>query len=88
MAEKTLEALVEGLAPLDAPGGGNVPIQGISNDSRRIRPGFLFVCIQGFKDDGHRYVPEALERGAAALVVESPLSRPVSVPVIRVPDAR
>jgi UDP-N-acetylmuramoyl-L-alanyl-D-glutamate--2,6-diaminopimelate ligase len=88
MAEKTLGELLEGLAPLDASGGGAIPIQGISNDSRQIRPGFLFVCIRGFKDDGHRYVPEALERGAAALVVESPLSRPVGVPVIRVADGR
>jgi UDP-N-acetylmuramoyl-L-alanyl-D-glutamate--2,6-diaminopimelate ligase len=88
MAAKTLGELLEGLAPLDASEGGNVPIQGISNDSRQIRPGFLFVCIQGFKDDGHRYIPEALGRGAAALVVESPLSRPVSVPLIRVADAR
>ncbi len=88
MSGKTLGELVEGLAPFDASGGGSVLIQGLSNDSRRIQPGFLFVCIHGFKDDGHRYVPEALERGAAALVVDRPLSQPVSVPVIRVPHAR
>ena len=88
MTGKRLGELLRGLDPLEVSGGGDVLIEGISNDSRRIRPGFLFVCIQGFKDDGHRYVPEALDRGAAALVVESPLSRPVSVPVIRVADAR
>src|SRR3972149_4400194 len=76
MAGKTLGELLEGLEPLDVSGLADTLIEGISNDSRRIRPGFLFVCIQGFKDDGHRYVPEALERGVAARVGEGFLSRP------------
>ena len=88
MEGKRLGDLLRDLESLEVANGGDVPIAGITNDSRRVRPGFLFVCVRGFKDDGHRYVPEALERGAAAVIVEHPLSRPVPVPVIRVPDAR
>lgn len=85
---KGLGELVRDLEPLDIILSEDVLIAGISYDSRHIQPGFLFVCIQGFKDDGHRYIPEALERGAAALVVERIPAPPVTVPLIRVADAR
>jgi len=85
---KTLGELLRDLEPVEVSGSRDILIQGISNDSRRVRPGFLFICIKGFKDDGHRYIPEALERGAAALVVERPLPGPLPVPVVRVDNAR
>jgi UDP-N-acetylmuramoyl-L-alanyl-D-glutamate--2,6-diaminopimelate ligase len=88
MRGNRLGELLQGLEPLTLSGGEEIPIAGISNDSRRVGPGFLFVCVRGFKDDGHRYIPEALARGAAALVVERPFPGSVSVPVIRVADAR
>ena len=45
-------------------------ITGVTNDSRRVAPGSIFVCVHGFKDDGHRYAGDALRRGAAAIVTE------------------
>ncbi|HEY4719307.1 MAG TPA: Mur ligase domain-containing protein, partial [Candidatus Methylomirabilis sp.] len=59
MEGKRLGDLLRDLESLEVANGGDVPIAGITNDSRRVRPGFLFVCVRGFKDDGHRYVPEA-----------------------------
>ncbi|MGQ9712713.1 MAG: Mur ligase family protein [Desulfotomaculales bacterium] len=65
----------------------NVSITGISFDSRRVNRGDIFVAIPGFKQDGHTFVPQALERGAAALVTERDVHAP-GVPTIRVRDAR
>lgn len=74
-------------------GAGRVPnldllIQGIAYDSRRVRPGYLFVCIQGFREDGHRYAQEAVARGAVCLVSEKQVEVPATIPVIRVGNTR
>ena len=45
-------------------------ISGISYDSRRTKPGDLFVAIRGFETDGHRYIPAAIRNGAAAILCE------------------
>jgi UDP-N-acetylmuramoyl-L-alanyl-D-glutamate--2,6-diaminopimelate ligase len=47
--------------------GGDPEITGISHDSRRVRPGELFVAIPGARADGARFVRDALARGAAAI---------------------
>jgi len=45
-------------------------VSGITEDSRAVRPGWLFLARRGTTTDGHRFVAEAVERGAAAVVVE------------------
>lgn len=55
-------------------------------DSRRVEPGFAFICVPGMHVDGHDYAKAAVESGAAALVVERML--PLDVPQALVPDAR
>ncbi|MBI5124708.1 MAG: UDP-N-acetylmuramoyl-L-alanyl-D-glutamate--2,6-diaminopimelate ligase [Planctomycetes bacterium] len=45
-------------------------IIGIAYDSRKVRPGYLFVAVPGSKADGHTFLREAVERGAVALVTE------------------
>ena len=54
-------------------GSVQVGITGIAFDSRAVKPGNLFVCISGFQTDGHRFAPDAVEKGAAAIVVEQDL---------------
>ena len=49
---------------------GNVEIAGITADSRQVRPGWLFAAIAGSKADGARFVPDAIAKGAAAILVE------------------
>jgi UDP-N-acetylmuramoyl-L-alanyl-D-glutamate--2,6-diaminopimelate ligase len=71
-----LGALVAGLpaerAPLRVVGDGalEVPIRGMAIDSRAVVPGDLFVAIRGELADGHDHLAQALELGAAAVVVE------------------
>lgn len=49
-----------------------VEVSGISHDSRKVEPGYAFVCITGFKDDGNRYAGEAIAKGAVGIVSERP----------------
>jgi len=68
---------------------GSAFITGIAYDSRKVRPGNLFVAVEGFTTDGHAHLPQALSAGAAAVVVrdvERVPSRPV--PVVEVKDTR
>jgi len=71
-------------------GAINVPISLITADSRRVIPGALFVAYRGLGVDGHRFIGDALARGAAAIVGEAPgAALPVQPPIyIQVPDGR
>ncbi len=59
----------------------------IVSDSRQVVPGALFVAYQGVGLDGHRYIPDAIRRGAAAIVGELEQGCP-SVPYVQVADGR
>jgi len=61
-------------------------IRAIDFDSRQVEPGSLFCCVRGEHRDGHDHAPEAVAKGAAALVVERLLA--LDVPQLLVPDAR
>src|SRR5881392_455076 len=65
---------------------GDVEVSGLALDNRLVEPGTLFFCVPGFTRDGHDFAPEAIARGAAALVVQRPLQ--LGVPEILVPDVR
>lgn len=49
---------------------GDVQITGITSDSREIKKGYAFVCINGVTDDGHNYAASAAEKGAAVVITE------------------
>jgi UDP-N-acetylmuramoyl-L-alanyl-D-glutamate--2,6-diaminopimelate ligase len=70
-----------------APGGArDLEIAELAYDNRLARPGTLFFCVPGFTRDGHEFAPEAIERGAVALVVERPLG--LGVPEVVVESVR
>ena len=62
-------------------------IEGVTADSRKVRPGFLFAALPGSAADGRKFVPAAIEAGAAAVLSPEPLDD-VAVPVIVVKDVR
>jgi UDP-N-acetylmuramoyl-L-alanyl-D-glutamate--2,6-diaminopimelate ligase len=74
------------LRDLIGEGAPAVEISGLAYDNRSVTPGTLFFCVPGFKRDGHDFAPDAVERGAAALVVERPLG--LGVPEVQVDDVR
>ncbi|MYZ47796.1 UDP-N-acetylmuramoyl-L-alanyl-D-glutamate--2,6-diaminopimelate ligase [Propylenella binzhouense] len=67
-----------------------ISIAAITADSRTVGPGALFVAIPGTRTDGARFVPQALARGAAAVMIgaEQALAGEIAVPVVRVSDVR
>src|SRR5438552_17673536 len=64
-------------------------VRGISADSRTVKPGDLFVAVAGTKDDGLRFVGQALAAGAQAVMAERvpPVPLPAGVAFVRVGDA-
>ena len=63
--------------------GGGGFITGIRHDSREVLPGEMFVAIKGENQDGHRYIPQVIEKGCAAVLVscadECPAEADISV---------
>src|SRR5947199_1156068 len=64
----------------------DVEVSSLAYDNRAVTPGTLFFCVPGFTRDGHEFAPEAIARGAVALVVQRPLD--LGVPEIEVDDVR
>jgi len=69
------------------PVGADPEIGGIESDSRFVKPGDLFVALPGGTTDGHKYIPEALEKGASAIVGMQPFDN-LMVPYLQVSDSR
>src|SRR5437764_6149543 len=55
-------------------GAGDLEITSLAYDNRAVIPGTLFFCVPGFTRDGHDFAPQAVEKGAAALVVKRQLN--------------
>ena len=86
-----LAELLAGWDGLTVSGPTDVEIAGIQHDSRTVKPGDLFVAIRGFRHDGGSFIPQAVARGASAVMVErepAGLAIPAAVTLIQVPDAR
>ena len=64
----------------------DVEIEGLAHDSRQVQAGDLFVAVKGLDADGHDFIPDAIQRGAVAVVGEQDTS--ISFPYVLVPDSR
>jgi UDP-N-acetylmuramoyl-L-alanyl-D-glutamate--2,6-diaminopimelate ligase len=70
-------------------GAARVPIEGLTADSREVKPGYLFAALPGVKTDGARFIADALQRGAAAILVpEGGAPAAASAPVVEDSDPR
>ena len=83
-----LNQLLERLEYQVAQGSDEIEITTLINDSRKVETGSVFVCISGAVSDGHKYIPDVAEKGAAAVVVERDVEAPEHMTVIRVEDTR
>ena len=76
---KEIPAVMEGASP-------DTEINGICYDSRKARPGDLFVAVRGYESDGHRFIPAARAAGCAAVLCQE---RPEEEgPWVCTPDSR
>ncbi|WP_425447408.1 Mur ligase family protein [Dethiothermospora halolimnae] len=65
----------------------NIDISGIAYHSKKVKSGDIFVCIKGFKTDGHRYILKAVANGAVAIIVED-FQEGWDIPQFKVKDSR
>ena len=87
----SLAELIHILAPLATRGltdaALKLPVTAVVSDSRQVVAGSLFVAVRGEKADGHAYIPEAIRRGCAAVVVDLDDGLDLTAPVIVVADS-
>ncbi|WP_214804360.1 MULTISPECIES: UDP-N-acetylmuramoyl-L-alanyl-D-glutamate--2,6-diaminopimelate ligase [unclassified Exiguobacterium] len=75
------------LSPFQLTTEENPVITSIETDSRKVKPGSLFICIRGYTVDGHQYVQEAKDNGAVAILAEKQVGV-VGIPTILLPDTK
>jgi len=89
---KSLLSLLRSVPGSRIVGDPETEIKGLAYDSRRVERGWGFICVPGAKTDGHHFIPEAIARGATAVVVESGreagLEPPPGGAIGVVPDSR
>lgn len=69
-------------------GSLNTEITTLVYDSRKVEKGSVFVCISGTVRDAHDFIPDVVEKGAAAVIVEKDVTVPDGVTVVKVADSR
>lgn len=79
MRQMTLATLCAEAGLTPPPLCEHIDIRGVTSDSRRVTHGSLFVAIDGFHTDGAKYIPEAIARGAVAVVASSQASVPSGI---------
>jgi UDP-N-acetylmuramoyl-L-alanyl-D-glutamate--2,6-diaminopimelate ligase len=85
--DQLIDPLKDRLQILERKGDLRVPIADVTDDSRRVKPGALFVAVKGERVDGHEYVQAAIRSGAGAVVAQRELTG-CDVPLVRVKDSR
>ena len=86
-AEGRLRGTRRGGRPVATAELASIDVRGITHDSRAVRSGMLFVAVPGQHQDGHDFVPAAVEAGAVEVIVETPLTG-VAAPQVVVGAAR
>jgi UDP-N-acetylmuramoyl-L-alanyl-D-glutamate--2,6-diaminopimelate ligase len=84
-----LDQVIPGAVPVSTVGAvaaSDIEIASLTYDNRAVTPGALFFCVPGFTRDGHEFAPQAIAKGAVALVVERPLH--LAVPEVQVQSVR
>ena len=69
-------------------GNDDIDVTSVEYDSRKVKNGSVFVCITGFKTDGHKYIDSAIKNGAVAVVVEKDVTVPEGIACIKADNTR
>ena len=81
-----LRELIKNLSIIEMNADAELEISGVSYDSRKTEKGDMFVAIRGFEADGHKFIPKAVENGAAVILCEEKQS--CDIPYVLVSDSR
>ena len=83
-----LKSLLKGLDYEVIKGNEESKVQNIRYDNRKIEQGDAFVCVKGFKVDGHSFIGDAIKKGARVLIVQEEVSVQEDITIIKVRDTR
>lgn len=83
-----LKSLLKGLDYEVIKGNEESKVQNIRYDNRKIKQGDAFVCVKGFKVDGHSFIGDAIKKGAKTLIVQEDVSVQEDITIIKVRDTR
>ena len=81
-----LQTLLQGVKVLKLNASEQLEITAVTDSSREVGEGSMFIAVRGYATDGHRYIPDALASGAGVIVCEDEL--PPDVPFVKVENAR
>lgn len=81
-----LSNLIQAIEVIDTKNMLDLDIESVQYHSGKVQDNSLFVCVKGYKTDGHQYLKNAIEAGATAAIVED--YQPVDIPQIRVANSR
>lgn len=83
-----LQDLIKKIGCRELYGNTDIEVENISINSKKVKEGSLFVAIEGFKEDGHNFIGEAVSGGAAGIVVRKKSNVPPYVTQVVVDDTR
>ncbi|MBI3806963.1 MAG: UDP-N-acetylmuramoyl-L-alanyl-D-glutamate--2,6-diaminopimelate ligase [Nitrospirae bacterium] len=85
--KQLLVALYGQVEVLEQRGDMSCPVHAITDDSRAVTEGSLFVAVKGERDDGHRFVEQAIKSGALAVIAQAPVASG-ALPLVLVANSR
>lgn len=83
---KILADILKGFEILKTDGNIEIEIDGLTLDSRQVKPGFLFIALKGINTDGHQFIDKAVENGAVAVVYTESCNFASNVTFVKVKD--
>ncbi|NLJ99899.1 MAG: UDP-N-acetylmuramoyl-L-alanyl-D-glutamate--2,6-diaminopimelate ligase [Clostridia bacterium] len=88
MKNKNLNEIIDLVGAVQWGGDMSGSFKGIQHDSRKVSPGDIFLAIKGHQLDGHDFIPQAVCKGAAAVILEGEIQAPENTPWIKVKNSR
>ncbi|MEG6615986.1 UDP-N-acetylmuramoyl-L-alanyl-D-glutamate--2,6-diaminopimelate ligase [Peptococcaceae bacterium 1198_IL3148] len=83
-----LDSIIKNLEVTDIRGSTKINIEGIAYNSNSVRNNYLFVAVEGFKVDGHRFINDAISKGAKTIVISKDINVAEGITIIKVKDTR
>ena len=88
-----LKQILQGIDGIKAKGNIDIDIPDITNDSRKVEKGSMFIAVKGFETDGHKYLKDVIEKGAKVVMVQEgadikEIIKNDDITILMVPDTR
>lgn len=88
-----LKKILQGIEGIKAKGDLSLEVKNITNDSRKVEKGSMFIAIKGFETDGHKFIKEVIEKEPSSIMVQEgadlkELAKLENITILVVPDTR